>query len=797
MDRVWQDFKYALRSLRRGGLLVAIAVLSLAIGIGSVTTIFSAVDVFMLRPLPFPDSDDLNTIYTTNHERGWTRVSFSVPDFVDFREQSQTMAIAASRGAAFNLSAGDRPERVQGRRLTWDFFRVLGVEPALGRAFVPDEEIEGQNRVAVISHGLWVRRFGQDPNILGTDVLLDGVPHTIIGVMASDFWYGSIFDDIWVPLAITGAEPRNSHYLHVLARVRSGFTYAQAQDEMGRIAGQLASEFAETNAGNGARTVTLHEDIFDEGFKVGTTISSLAVLFLLLIACANVANLLLTHAAGREREMAVRSALGADRSRIVRHFLTEALILSFAGGVLGILISVFGIRWLVSLMPPWFPRVNEIGLDARVLLFTAAAVILSAILVGLAPAIQGSRASTAESLKEGGRSGTAARGGRLRRALVMGEIALAMALLVSSALLVEAFINVRLVDRGFDETDVLAFRIALPRQEYPDTVSVTAFHEQLTERLESLPGVTGVGATTILPSQGNSATYYSLPGEDIETDQDRKVTNWLDVTPGYFDAMDVPIVRGRGFEDSDRPGSRDVIVINEVLAERHWPDEDPIGREIVFSTYRSAIVGIAAKTGVASSSPGDRPMVYFPVYQDGDRNLGYLVESDAPLESLVEPIRAEVRALDPNVPAYSVRPLRDIIDESLGGDTIMAKIMSVVAVIALILALAGVYGVMAYSVSQRRQELGIRMALGAQNGDVVGMILRQGAILAVVGIVVGLGLAFAMAKGMSFFLVGVSAFEPVTYGGMAAVLLIAGIVATYFPARRATRIDPVEALRAE
>ncbi|MEE8573507.1 MAG: ADOP family duplicated permease, partial [Gemmatimonadota bacterium] len=627
MDRIWQDFKYGLRSLRRGGILIAIAVLSLGIGIGSVSTIFSAVDVFMLRPLPYPESGDLHSVYTTNHERGWTQVSFSVPDFVDFRERSQTMALAASSGAAFNLSEGERPERVRGRRLTWDFFRVLGVEPFLGRAFVPDEEIEGQDQVALISHGLWVRRFGQNPDILGTDVLLDGEPHTIVGVMESDFWYGSIFDDIWVPLSITGEESRNSHYLQALARVNSGFTHAQALDETERIADQLASEYPETNTGNGATIMTLHDDIFGEGFKVGTSISSLAVLFLLLIACANVANLLLTHAAGREREMAVRSALGADRSRIVRHFLTDALILSFAGGALGVVVSVFGIRWLVSLMPPWFPRVSELGLDARVLLFTAAMVVLSAILVGLAPAIQGSRVSTAESLKEGGRGGTAARGGRVRKALVIGEIALALALLVSSALLVQAFINVRLADRGFDEADLLAFRIALPQQEYPDTVSVTAFHEQLAQRLESLPGVTGVGATTILPSQGNSGTYYTLPGDDIVTDQDRKVTNWLDVTPGYFDAMDVPIVRGRGFEDSDRTGSRDVVVINELLAERHWPDEDPIGREFVFSTYRSAIVGIAANTGVASPTPGDQPMVYFPVYQDGDRDLGYLVES--------------------------------------------------------------------------------------------------------------------------------------------------------------------------
>ncbi len=678
-----------------------------------------------------------------------------------------------------------------------NFLRVLGVQPALGRGFTPEEEIEGQGHVALISDGLWQRRFGGDPDILGTVVLLNSEAYTIVGVMPADFWYDYLFDDVWVPLTITGEENRNSHYVDVLARVNNGFTREQAQDEAERIAGQLVAEFPETNSGNGAAIITLHEDIFNEGFKVGTTISTLAVLFLLLIACANVANLLLTHAAGREREVAVRTALGAGRSRIVRQFLTEALILSAVGGALGLLISVFGIRWLVSLMPGWFPRANEIGLDGRVLLFTAGVAILSAILVGLAPAIQGMRTSTVDSLKEGGRGGTAARGARLRKALVIGEVSLALALLVSSALLVQAFINVRLADRGFDESDILAFRVALPNQEYPDTLSVVAFHEELTERLASLPGVNMVGATTILPSQGSSGTYYSLPGDDISSDLDRKVTRWLDITPGYFEAMDIPIVRGRGIEDSDRLNSRRVIVINETMAERHWPDEDPIGREIIFYSSTAEIVGIVANSGVASTALGERPMVYFSALQDDDRSLGYLVEADVPLETLVESIRAEVLAIDANIPAYSIRPLGDIIDESLGGDTIMAKIMAMVAIIALGLSLAGVYGVMAYSVSQRRQEMGIRMALGAQNRNVVGMILRQGTILAAVGIVVGLGIAFAMARGLSFFLHGVDAFEPLTYGGMALALLLAGILATYLPALRATRVNPVEALRAE
>jgi putative ABC transport system permease protein len=797
MTRMWQELRQSVRSLRRGGLLIAIAIFSLGIGIGSVTTIFSAVDVFMLRPLPYPESQDLLSVYTTNQDRGWTNVSFSVPDFVDFRERSQTMDVAASRGTSFNLSEGDRPERAEGRLLTWNWLRVLGVQPALGRGFTEDEEVEGRDRVALISHGLWQRRFGADPNVLGSDILLDGEPHTIVGVMPPDFWYASIFDDVWVPFPVQRDEARNSHYINVLARLREGFTPAQAADEVGRIAEQLAGEYPETNTGNGARIETLHEDIFNEGFRVGTTISSLAVLFLLLIACANVANLLLTHAVGREREMAIRSALGAGRGRIVRHFLTESLLLSFAGGLLGVLLSVVGIRSLVSVMPSWFPRVNEIGLDARVLVFTAAIVIVSALLVGTAPAIQGARISTAESLKEGGRGGTAARSGRLRKGLVIGEVSLALALLIASALLVQGFYNVRLADRGFDESDLLAFRVALPRQEYPDEAAVVAFHEELTERLEALPGVESVGATSILPSQGNNSWYYTLPGDDVKTDQDRKVTNILEITPGYFEAMDVPIVRGRGFERSDRQGTADVIVINEVLAARHWPNEEPIGREMVFGNTTSRIVGVARNTGVASTTPGELPMVYLPVNQTGRRNLAYLVESEAPLSSLIESIRAEVGAMDPDIPAYNMRPLKEIIDESLGGDTIMAKIMSVVAVIALVLALAGVYGVMAYSVSQRRQELGIRMALGARDGDVVGMILRQGTILSAIGILIGLGLAFAMARGVSFFLYGVGAFEPATYAGMAAALLLAGVVATYFPARRATHVDPVEALRAE
>jgi putative ABC transport system permease protein len=797
MDRIWQDVKYGLRALRRGKGLIAIAVLSLGIGIGANVSIFSAVDVFMLRPLPYPDSDDLYAAYTTNLERGWNRVSYSVPDFLDLRERSQTIGVAALNGASFNLSGGDRPERLRGQVVSADFFQVLGVGPAMGRGFTPEEEREGLNHVAIISDGLWQRRFGADPNVLGSTVLLDGEVHTIIGVMPPKFWFGWPGNEIWAPIGITGEETRNSHYLDVLVRVGGGTSKDLAQQEVQRIAEQLAVEFPESNRNNGGTLITLHERVFGEGFKMGTLISTVAVLFLLLIACANVANLLLTHAAGRDREVAVRNALGADRTRIVRQFLTEAAIISVMGGLLGLALSVIGIRALVSVMPGWFPRVDEIGLDGRVLLYAAGVSLLTSILVGLAPALQSSKPNTTETLKEGGRGGTAGKSMRLRKALVVGEVSLTLVLLVSSALLVQAFVRVRLADLGFDHSDVLTLRVALPENDYPDTVAIGAFHERLASRIASIPGVEAVGATSIFPLQGNSATYYWLPGEVIEDDSQRKIANYRYVLPGYFAAMDVPVVRGRGLEEGDRAGMRLVAVIDETMAEKHWPESDPIGQRIELYSGPREIVGVVADTRLNGAGNTVRPMVYLAALQSMSRSLGWVIETRVPPESVIEAVRAEVRSIDPNIPAYGVRSMRAMIDETLGGDTIMAKIMGVVAVIALVLSLAGVYGVMAYTVSQRTQELGIRIALGAQTGDVLSMVVRQGALLALIGVVVGIGVALGVTRGLSFFLFDVSPFDPLTFGAVAIALLVAGLVATYFPARRATRVDPIVALRAE
>jgi len=797
MDSIWQDVKYGIRSLNRSRGIIAIAILSLAIGIGANSAMFSVVDVFMLRPLPYPESDRLHMVWVNNPERGFSRVGFTAPDFQELREQSETMALAATQTGVFNLSGDLEAQRLRGTYVTPGFFNVLEVQPALGRAFTADEGIPGNERVAVISHELWQGRFGGDPELVGRDIILDGLPHTVVGVMPPHFWFRFPGQDVWAPLAFTGEETREVFYLGVLGRVTSGHTREQAVDEGNRILGRIAAEYPETSAGHRAAFESLHENVFNEGFRSGSLISTVAVAFLLLIACANVANLLLTHAAGRDREVALRGALGAARSRIVRQFLTEATIVAGMGGLLGIGFAVIGIRGLISIMPQGFPRVHEIGLSPRVLFYTVAVTMLTGIIFGLAPALQSSKSNVTGALKEGGRGGTGSRGGRLRKGLVVAEVAMALVLLVSSALLVKGFRQVRLGDMGFDRSDVLAMRVLLPQAQYPDTAAVNDFYLELASRLRALPGVEGVGGTTSLPAQGNSMTYYVLGDEDWNDQNARRLVSFRYLLPGYFDAMDIPVLRGRGFQKEDRVGTDRVAIISESVAQRHWPEGDPIGQRINTGLYPREIIGVVADTREAGLQGGTADMVYFSALQTQRGFMEWAIEASVPLTTLFEPVRAQVRELDSTIPAYDVMTLDALIDEGLGGNLIMAKIMSAVALIALILALGGVYGVMGYSVSQRTQELGIRMSLGAQRRNVMGMVVRQGTILALIGIIVGLGAALVVTRGLSFFLFGVSPFDPTTFTAVSLILFSASVAATVLPARRATRVDPVVALRAE
>jgi len=796
MDLIWQDIRYAFRSLRHGRGIVALAIVSLALGIGANTTIFSGVDVFMFRPLPYPESDRIVRLYSTNEERGWSRANLSVPDFLDYRADSHLMDVAASDGRSFNLSGDGIPERVSGQAVTSNFFRVVGVYPMLGRGFDLREETPGYERVAILSYGIWQRRFGADSSIVGKTIQLDGQSHTVVGVMPARFWFANRDIAIWTPLAFTGDEARDRYGLAAYARLGKGASQAEATAELDRLARRMADAYPETSAGNGVNVISLHSYLFDDDFRLGTTIASVAVALVLLIACANVANLLLARAASRRREVALRRALGAGRSRIVRQFLFESLIIAALGGLMGTALSIGGIRGLVSWMPDWFPRVDEITLDGRVLVYAAVISCLTGIVFGMAPAMASSRPDLTDTLKEGSRTGTGAGGNKLRRLLVVGEISLAFVLLISSTLLVQGFARIRLVDRGFDATDVVSMRITLPETRYPDSASVRQFWTQLRTRIESAPSVVTASATTLLPMSGNIATYFGLSADELSVPRPAIVSIRI-VDADYFSTLDIPVLEGRGIERRDRAGATRVVVVNSAFAARHWPNQDAVGKQVFFNSGPREVVGVAANTQDLGPDDGIEPMVYQATQHGMYRSLAWIVETNNDTDAFGGVLRAIVQELDPTLPAYNLGSLATTIDEIIGGEAIMAKIMAALAVIALVLAIGGVYGVMAYTISQRTHEMGIRLALGARHTDVIRLVVGHGARLSLFGLVIGLGVGLAVTRSLSTFLYGVSPFDFQTYTFVTLLLLGAAVAASYLPARRTMRIDPISALRTD
>ena len=795
MNSIFGDIRYTLRSIRKSPGLIAVAVVSLGLGIGANVTIFSAVDVFMFRPLPYPEADRLLHVYSTVPERGWTYNSVSIPDFLDIREQSGTMDVATTYGRDFNLSGGDRPERISGERASWNYFRVLRVQPILGRTFVREEERDGEHRVALLSNGLWRRRFGADPSVIGQTLQLDGETYSIVGVLPPRFQFYEGRTEIWTPIPVTGEEARGSHFLQPVARLRPEATLEQANGEVSAIADRLALEYPESNDGWGAGVRELRRMIFSEEFRMGSLIASVAVVFVLLIACANVANLMLTRVAGRGREIAVRGALGAGRGRIVRQLLTEAMVVSLMGGVLGVVLSIAGIRGFVALMPSWFPRVDEIGMDGRVLLFAVIVTAVTGILFGIGPSLQNSRSNITDVLKEGGRGNVGTGGDKLRKLLVVAEVSLSLTLLVASVLLMQAFIRLQTADFGWDKENLLTFRVALPVQQYPDSMAIDRFYRELLPTLGSIPGVVSVGGTSILPMQGNSNTFFEIPGRESANLQQRPLTEIRRVFPGYFQTMRTMLVGGRDLGDEDRIDTRPVVVVNEELVERFFPGEDPVGKQIYLWGQNREIVGVVRNTLDVDQYP--RPMTFMSAFQFPASGMSLVLRTAGEPMSVAEEVRSTVLGLDPDLPIYRVMTLEDHMNEQQGGNTIMAKVMAVLAVVALVLSVVGVYGVMAHSVSQRTQEMGIRLALGAQPRDVLTMVVRQGTILALIGIVAGVGIALLVTRSLAVFLYGVNPYCLRTFVGVSLLLLLSGLGATYLPARRATKVDPLEALRYE
>ena len=798
MEGIAKDLRFAARSLLKRPAMFAVATLSLALGISANTTIFAAIDAYLVRPLPFPASDRILEVSTTNAERGWRRASSSFPDYLDLRASSRTTELAALAGGSFNMSGHDRPERLSGVRVTPSFFAVMGVPPMVGRALRPEEEQAGGGKVAVLSYAFWKRRFASDRSIVGQTLVLDGAPYTVVGIMPEDFKYPSVSTDLWTPLVHTGAEKRDSRYLQLLARVRGSSSNDAALAELQSVAARLAKTYPE-NTGNSVNAIRLQDSIYGEEFHRGATISMVAVVFVLLIACANVANLLLARATGRAREIALRTAIGASRWRLMRQLLTESVLLAVCGGVLGTILSIWGVRAFVAIIPPNFFRTETIALDGRALAFTLLVSMACGVVFGIAPAIQSTRSDINSALREGGRGGTmGVRRNRLGAALVVAEISLALVLLISAGLLIKGSIQIQTTDYGFTSEGALTARVSLPESQYPDSEKVMLFHVALLDRLRTIPGVTAVGATSDLPLEGASATAYHIDGEPAPETGREPISGFKAVTPGYLASLRIPVTRGREFTDQDRIGSPLVVMVSQAFERRHWPNGNALGKRLVMGTAGPReIVGVVRDT--RDFGPGQEPpaLIYIPALQRAQRNLAYVVRSSLPPNALATAVRGSLARVDPTMPLYSLRTMIEVKELAMRGDNIMPRLLGVFGAVALVLAIMGVYGVMTYSVSQRTQEMGVRMALGAQRADILRLVLRQGGLLAAGGIGVGLLISAGATRTLSSFLLGVSAYDPAIFAGVTLSLALAAVVASVVPARRAVRVDPLIALRAD
>jgi putative ABC transport system permease protein len=809
MSSLLQDVRYALRMLWKQPGFTAVAVLAIALGVGANTTIFSTVDALLLRPFPFEEPERVLTVWEQNLHGGFIRGSVSPSNFRDLRAQSTTLEdVSAFTNASFNLSEGERPERVEGTVVSASLFRVARARPALGRLFTDEEEQPGRERVAVISHGLWQRRFGGDPKVEGRQLNLNGQQHTVVGVMPPKFNFPPNGGDVWTPLSFAPGEiekTRGNHYLRVVGRLRPGATQEQARAEVAAIAAKLEQQFPDTNAGRGFGVETLNA-YFTRGPKPFLLVLLGAVGFMLLLACANVANLLLVRAARRSKEIGIRMALGAGRLRLIRQLLTESIVLALAGGALGVLFAVWGV-WLCAKGIPqslakYLPGWENMGVNWRALLFTLGVSVLTGVVFGLAPALQATKTNFNESLKEGGRTSGGALGrNRLRSALIVAEVTLSLVLLIGAGLTVRSFFELLRVRPGFDSANVVVMDIGLAGEKYEERPEARAqFYRQLLPRVESLPGVERAGAVTMLPlSRNNSSSAFTIEGRPPLPHGVETSANWRPSTPGYLAAMNIPLRRGRYLtEQDDREDAPRVVVVNEVMAARHFPGEDPLGRRLNFGGRDTwEIVGVVGNVKHESLDEQVEPEVYVAHAKSPWGQMSLVVRTAGDPVQVVSAVQSELRALDAGQPLFNVRTLDRVVRESVAPQRVATAMMGIFAVISLLLAAIGIYAVMSYAVAQRTHEIGVRLALGAQPADILRMIVRQGMLLTAAGLALGLAASLLLTKQMTAILYNVTPHDPLTFGAIAALLALVALAANYFPARRATKVDPMTALRYE
>ena len=812
MDRLHADVAHGLRRLARAPGFTAVALLTLALGIGANTAIFSLVRAVLLRPLPYGDPGTLVMIWGSRDkgERTW----LSTPEVLDYRKERAIFeGVAAYYASAVNLTGGDQPERVSAAAVTPDLFTTLGVRAGIGRTFQASDSAAVFDTQVILGHGLWVRRFGSQPDVVGQTIQVNGRARTVIGVMPASFKLPLDFSDdrpteIWIPYDVTpDVDSWGDHSLIGVARLRPGTAPGTATAAMRALEDRWVRDGRWTNRDLARRQAVPMKEIVIGDVRTALWVLLGAVGVILLIACANVANLVLARADDRHREIAVRTALGASRGRVVSQLLTESVLLSCVGGVLGIALAYGAMRGVVALNPPGIPRIEDISLDVGVLVFTAALTVLTGLAFGLAPALELSHADVSLALKEGGRSGTAGRvRQRFRDSLAVAQMGFSVVLLIAAVLLIRSFVELRRIDLGFRTDQVLTLRTALPEGTYPDDGDVVGFYRVLRHRLQELPGVRAVGATRLLPLTGTigdwSITLEGRPrvaGENPNGD-------WQVVTPGYFESMGVKLLRGRFVADADNENAPIVAVINETMANRYWPNEDAIGKRFHIGTNAQpwiTIVGIVAAVRHNAVTERPRAEMYVPHAQwtaagaSARRGMTFVIRTAGDPLAALGYVRQTVRSLDPSLPIADVRTLDAVASDALAQPRFTTLLLGLLAALALALATVGIYGVIALLVTRRRQEIGIRIALGARPASILGMVVRRGMALAGIGVAGGLVAAFLLTRLLASLLYGVTRFDVATFALVPALLASVALVACLIPAARAARVDPIVALREE
>jgi putative ABC transport system permease protein len=800
------DLRYALRMLAKSPAFSFVAVVTLGLAIGANTAIFSVVDAVLLRPLPYPQSERLVRVFGTQPQLA--EAPTSPANFLEWREENQVFErIGTYVGQGFNLLGGDKPERVIGARVSADLLPLMGVQPALGRFFTRDEDEEGRGQVVILGHDFWRSHFAGDPNRVGQTVTLNDRPYTVVGIMPPGFVFPGRRTQVWVPIAFNAAErrTRDTNFIDVVARLKPGVSLEQARANMNAVARTQTERYPHTNVGVGVKVVSLQEHMVGDVRPMLVVLLG-AVGFVLLIACANVANLLLARAAARQREMAIRGALGASRSRVVRLLLTESVLLAVVGGAVGLVLAIWSLDLLVSLKPANLPRLAEIGVNRTVFLFTLGVSVVTGLLFGLVPALQLSKMDLNEGLKESSRGGTdSPRRHRVRALLVVSEVALSLVLLVGAGLMIRSFSRLLAVDPGFKADHVLTAFVSLPISKYPKREEQTAFFDRLLERLRNVPGVSAAGLVTDIPLYGGSSTGFDVEGRPPAAPGQRAMTDYRLINSDYFAAMGMRMAKGRAFSPSDTDSAPGVVIINETLAARFFAGEDPIGKRLDLSGEPKdlrEIVGVVADVRNYGVDADVKPEVYVPFLQSAPAYLtGVASAMTVVVRSAIDPaalgsaLREQVQALDKDQPVSEIKTMEGYLAESMAQRRFNMLLLGAFAGLALVLAAVGIYGVIAYTVAQRTHEMGIRIALGAKSADILRLVFTNAMATTLTGVALGLAAAFALTRLLRSLLYEVSPTDPVVFAAIPLLLVTVSVIATYLPARRAMRVDPITALR--